>query len=90
MPEFDETTKRVRKLLLDYMILSGRAPNVGRIMMELNLPKADVMESLRRLQRGACIVMEPMTENIRMVHPFANITTPYEIEIEGERKWYAE
>jgi hypothetical protein len=90
MPEFDETTKQVRRLLLDYMVESGRAPNVGRIMMELNLPKADVMQSLHKLVRGTCIVMEPMTENIRMVHPFANITTPYEIEIEGKRRWYAE
>jgi hypothetical protein len=90
MMEFDETTKRVRKLLLDYMIQSGRAPNVGKMMMELNLPKADVMMSLRRLVRGGCIVIEPMTENIRMVHPFANITTPYEIEVEGEKRWYAE
>ena len=90
MAEFDETTKRVRKLLLDSMIESGRAPNVGRMMTDLNLSKADVIGSLRRLVRGGCIVMEPMTENIRMVHPFANITTPYEIEIEGERKWYAE
>jgi len=90
MPQFDETTKQVRKLLLDHMIESGRAPNVGNIMGELNLPKADVITSLRRLVRGGCIVMEPMTENIRMVHPFANTTTPFEVEIGGERKWYAE
>ena len=90
MPEFDETTKRVRKLLLDRMIESGRAPNVGSIMGELKLPKADVITSLRRLGRGGCIVMGPMTENIRMVHPFANTTTPFEVEIGGERKWYAE
>ena len=90
MLEFDETTKRVRKLLLDSMIESGRAPNVGIIVRELGLPKADVMTSLRRLARGGCILMEPKTENIRMIHPFANITTPFEIEIGHERKWYGE
>ena len=90
MPEFDETTKRVRKLLLDSMIESGRAPNVGKMVRELDLPKADVMTSLRRLARSGCILMEPKTENIRMVHPFANITTPFEVEIEHEKKWYAE
>jgi len=87
---FSETTKQVRKLLLDEMIKAGRAPNVGRIMRELGLSKAEVMQSLQELEAGVCIVMEPKTENIRMVHPFANITTPYEVEVEGERKWYAE
>ena len=87
---FSETTKRVRKFLLNEMIKSGRAPNVGRIVRELGFAKAQVMQSLRELEGGMCIVMEPKTENIRMVHPFANITTPYEVEVEGERKWYAE
>ena len=87
---FSETTKRIRKFLLDEMIKSGRAPNVGRIMRELGLAKAEVMQSLQELEAGVCIVMEPKTENIRMVHPFANITTAYEVEVEGERKWYAE
>lgn len=87
---FSETTKRVRKLLLDHMIESGRMPNVGRMMQELNLSKAEVLQSLGELQAGMCIVMEPKTENIRMLHPFANITTAYEVEVDGEKKWYAE
>jgi hypothetical protein len=87
---FDETTKRVRKLLLDEVIKTGRAPNVGRTMRDLGLSKAEVMHSLQELESGVCIVMEPNTENIRMLHPFANITTAYEVEVEGERKWYAE
>jgi len=87
---FSETTKQVRKFLLDEMIKAGRAPNAGRIMRERGLSRAEVMQPLKGLQAGACIVMEPNTENIRMVHPFANITTPYEVEVEGERKWYAE
>ena len=87
---YSETAKRVRKLLLDEMIKSGRAPNVGGIVRELGFSKAEVMESLQELESGVCIVMEPKTENIRMVHPFANIATPYEVEVEGERKWYAE
>jgi len=87
---FSETTKRVRKFLLDSMIESGRAPNVGRILSQLRLSRDEVMQSLQELEAGVCIVMEPNTENIRMVHPFANITTPYEMEVDGERKWYAE
>jgi len=87
---FGETTKRIRKLLLDEIIKSGRAPNVGRIVGELGFSKAEITQSLQELQAGICIVMEPKTENIRMVHPFANITTAYEVEVEGEKKWYAE
>ncbi len=87
---FSETTKRTRKFLLDEMIKSGRAPNAGKTMRELGISKAEVMQSLQELEAGLCIVMEPRTANIRMVHPFANISTPYEVEIEGERKWYAE
>lgn len=85
-----ETAKRLRKHLIDEMIRSGRAPNVGGMMRELRLSKAEVMQSLEELQTGVCIVMEQNTENVRMVHPFANITTPYEVEVEGEKKWYAE
>lgn len=90
MPEFSETTKNVRKYLLDTIIATGSAPNVGMIMGELNLPKSSAMDSLKELERGVAIVMEPYTENIRMVHPLANISTPYQVTVDGEKKWWGE
>jgi hypothetical protein len=87
---FSETTKRVRKFVLDEMVASGRAPNVGRIMRETGFAKDEVMQSLQDLQAGGGVYLEARTDNIRIVSPFANTTTPYEVDVEGERRWYAE
>jgi hypothetical protein len=88
MAEYTPTAKRVKKLLYDKLLATGRAPNVGRIGRELGITPQEVLAAIKELWRVA--VLQPRTENILMVHPFSNITTPYEIEVDGQRKWYAE
>jgi len=88
MPEYTPTAKRVKKLLYDKVLATGRAPNVGRISTELGITPQEALAALKELWR--LVIFQPKTENILMVHPFSNIATPYEIEVGGERKWYAE
>lgn len=83
-----ETAKRIRKFVLDEMVNSSKAPNIGRIMRETGFSKDEVMRSFE--EPGVGIFLQPGTTNIRVVIPFSNITTPYEVDVEGERKWYAE
>jgi len=90
MPGYTDTSKRVRKFILDRMLETGRAPHVGNMVRALGLSRVEVLNSLQELERGRCLLMEKGTENIRMFHPFANITTAYEIELEGQRKWHGE
>ena len=88
MAEYTATAKQVKKLLIDKFLETGRAPNVGRISRELGITPQEVLDAIKELWR--LVILQPKTENILMVHPFSNIPTPYEIEVDGERKWYAE
>ena len=83
-----ETAKRVRKFAFDEMVNTGRVSNIARIIKETGFSKDEVMQSLD--EPGLGIFLQPGTATLRVVGLFSNITTPFEVEVEGERKWYAE
>jgi hypothetical protein len=68
---------------------TGRAPNLGEIMSLLRLSRTSVLGAYREISQIDTFWVEPRTENIRILSPFANTTTPYRISIDGHQKWYA-
>ncbi len=89
MIEISDTARRIRKLILDSFLATGRAPNVGDIMSALGLSRPAVLEAFREIAIIDTFWVEKGTENIRILSPFANISTPYKVTIGGEQKWYA-
>ncbi|MFQ5693855.1 MAG: organomercurial lyase, partial [Nitrospinota bacterium] len=89
MVDVSENTRRVRKLIVDSFVQTGRAPNVGEIGKNLNLSRHTVLEALRELPRMDTFWLERGTENIRILSPFSNIPTPYRVSVDGEGRWFA-
>jgi hypothetical protein len=89
MIEISNTARRIRKLILDSFVATGRARNVGDIMATLGLSRPAVMDAFREIASIDTFWVEKGTENIRLLSPFADLTTPYKVTIAGEQKWYA-
>jgi len=83
------TARQVRKVILDAFVHTGQAPTVGGIMAALGLSRAAVRATFREIATIDTFWVEPETEQIRLLAPFANTKTPYVVTVEGVQKWYA-
>ncbi len=86
----DPKTKKVRKYLINCVVDTGHGINFRQIMDATGVTRQELGEIIVALERGTCIVMERGTENVRMIHPFATVSTPFRVEVKGQRKWFAE
>ncbi|HSD51146.1 MAG TPA: organomercurial lyase [Candidatus Methylomirabilis sp.] len=89
MVEVSNTARRVRKKILDSFVDTGRAPNLGEIMVGLGLTRPEAVEAFREIATIDTFSAEKGTENIRILSPFANVSTPYKVTIDGIQKWHA-
>lgn len=89
MVDVGERTRRVRKLIVDSFVQTGRAPHVGEIGRSFSLSRQAVLEALRELPRIDTFALERGTENIRILSPFSNLPTPYRVSVDGEQRWFA-
>lgn len=89
MVEVSYTARRVRKKILDSFVDTGRAPNLGEIMVGLRLSRPEVLEAFREIATIDTFCVEKGTENIRILSPFANTSTPYKVTVDGIHKWHA-
>lgn len=81
--------RRVRKVILDTLISTGRAPSVGDIMGAVGASRPAVLSAFREIAQIDTFWVEKGTENIRILSPFSNVSTPYKITIDGVQNWYA-
>jgi Alkylmercury lyase len=89
MVEVTNTARQVRKFILNSFVNTGHAPNVGDLMAAVGLTRAAVLETFREIDAMDTFWIEKGTENIRLLAPFANTSTPYKVTVEGVQKWYA-
>jgi hypothetical protein len=89
MVEVTDTARQVRKFILNSFVNTGHAPNVGDIMEALGVTRAAVLEAFREIDAIDTFWLEKGTENIRLLAPFANTSTPYKVTVDGVHKWYA-
>jgi hypothetical protein len=89
MIEISKNTRQTRKVILDSFVATGRAPNVGGVMAALDMSRPAVLEAFREIGLIDTFWIEKGTENIRILSPFADLTTPYKVTVAGEQKWHA-
>lgn len=83
------TTREVRKSIIDDFVQTGQAPNVRELMVDLDLSRRDVLNAFEEIPAIDTFWVEEGTENIRILSPFSNIPTPYKVSVGGVQKWYA-
>ena len=89
MDLFHAKTKKVRKFLIEHIMRTGRGTDFRDIMESTGVNRKELGEIINTLERSGYVGMELWGENIRMISPFATISTPFKVEVKGERKWFA-
>ena len=78
----------VRHCVYTAMAASGHAPTAAGLSLELGAELGEVRTSLERLDEGHALVLDAVTREVRMAHPFSSISTAYRVE-SGGRSWDA-
>jgi hypothetical protein len=78
----DETDLELRRRTYAFLVEHGRAP----VAAELGEPE-DVLAGWRRLDAEHAVVLNPATDELRMLNPFSVVPTAYRVQAAG-RWWY--
>lgn len=78
----DEADLALRRRTYAFLVEHGRAPAAA----ELGDPD-DVLAGWRRLDAEHAVVLNPATDELRMLNPFSAVPTAYRVEARG-RWWY--
>lgn len=78
----DEADLQLRRRTYAFFVEHGRAPSPA----ELGEPR-DVVAGWRRLHDARALVLQPGTDELRMLNPFSVVRTAYGVHAAG-RWWY--
>lgn len=78
----DESDLELRRRTYAFLVEHGRAP----VAAELGNP-AEVLAGWRRLDAEHAVVLNPATDELRMLNPFSVVRTAYRVQAAG-RWWY--
>lgn len=78
----DDTDLELRRRTYAFLVEHGRAPRAA----ELGDPD-DVLAGWRRLDAEHAVVLNPATDELRMLNPFSVVPTAYRVRAAG-RWWY--
>ena len=78
----DDADLELRRRTCVFFVEQGRAPAAA----ELGEPE-EVVAAWRRLHSARAVVLDPATDELRMLNPFSVVPTAYRVEANG-RWWY--
>lgn len=79
MPTAAETDFRVRAAVYDSVMSRTRPFTSPELSQALDLPLAEVRESLERLASGRVLVLQPESREVLMAPPFSAVPTPFAV-----------
>jgi hypothetical protein len=80
--QVDEADLGLRRRTYAFFVKHGRGP----VAAELGDP-AEVLQGWRRLDAEHAVVLNPATDELRMLNPFSVVPTAYRVQA-GGRWWY--
>ncbi|HXH84900.1 MAG TPA: organomercurial lyase [Candidatus Tectomicrobia bacterium] len=83
------STRRVRALIVESFVETGRAPTVCDLAERLALSRPEVLAAFRELATIDTFAVEAGTDNIRLLSPFSNLPTAYRVSVDGRPGWFA-
>ena len=86
--EVAELDRAVRLHIYNTIVATSQPPSVADTAVALDLTKAEVEASYRRLADNHVIVLQPDRLDIWMAMPFSAVPTPFRVSV-GERSWWA-
>ena len=88
MSAADERDLELRALTYGLLVELGRAPTAAEVAGRAGLPPGDVVAGWRRLHEAHALVLDPATDELRMLNPFSAVPSAYRVRAVG-RWWYA-
>ena len=79
----DDRDLDLRRRTYGFMVETGRAPTAGEFG-----EREDVIAGWRRLHEAHALVLNPATDEIRMLNPFSAVPSEYRVHAR-DRWWYA-
>lgn len=84
----DENDLRLRALTYGRFVELGRAPTVRDVAEAAGVSTDEAVAGWRRLHDAHALVLDPVTDEIRMANPFSAVPTAFRVHA-GGRRWYA-
>ena len=84
----DERERRIRNATYGLCVKLGRAPSASDVAGATGETRDGIVEVWRRLHEGHALVLNPATDELRMLNPFSAVPTAYRVR-SGARWWYA-
>lgn len=84
----DEHDLRIRTHLYSSFVEDGRARTPTEVAAALGGTADEVADAFRRLHDRHALVLDPGTDEIRMLNPFSAVETPHRVDARG-RAWFA-
>lgn len=84
----DERDIGLRNATYQLLVKLGRAPTADDVARDVKCTTAEVRAGWQRLHDQHAIVLNPATNEIRMLNPFSAVPTAYRVQASG-RWWYA-
>lgn len=75
----EETDLKVRAAVYDSVMSRTKPFTSPELSQALNLPLAEVRESLERLASGRILVLQPESREVLMAPPFSAVPTPFAV-----------
>ena len=79
---------QIRNHVYAAFVGEGRAQTTDETAAALELAEDEVAAAYRRLDDAHALVLDPGTDEIRMLNPFSAVETPHRVEA-GGRSWFA-
>lgn len=84
----EETDLKVRAAVYDSVMSRTKPFTSPELSQALNLPLAEVRESLERLASGRILVLQPESREVLMAPPFSAVPTPFAVAA-ADRVYFA-
>jgi Alkylmercury lyase len=83
----DPADLALRNTTYRLFVRRGRAPTIDEVAREVAAPEEEVRAGWHRLHEAHALVLDPVTDELRMANPFSAVPTAYRVEADG-RSWY--
>jgi hypothetical protein len=87
--EFTPEAKRVRRVVYEGFLRSGKSVGTGELLLQTGLSPGALAAAIEELERGLMVMCPPGTHDVAKCPPWTNMPTRHAVEVGGKQVGYA-
>ena len=87
--EFSEEAKRVRRVVYEGFLASGKSVGTAELLTRTGLSPAALEAAIEELERGLMVMCPPGTHDVAKCPPWTNVPTRHAVDVGGRHAGYA-